>query len=246
MNFVEQKNSIWSERGFTLMEMVIAVTLVAAMAVGLWSVFSISIRSWSRGTQFIDANQRHRSITDMVRKQIASTYGLSTQGDLQSGGVIYPIFSGTETSLRLISLSSLRFQENPGLTQVFYDVVQENDGSYSLVEREERYLGQNPDEESFLIPKDQKLTTIFRNLSSLTFEYFDPGDDEKPPRWVKEWDGQEMLQLPMAISMAMMSQDTNGNAVSRHLVVPIHAKFNNPRRNLPNILGQARGRGLRQ
>ena len=76
-----KKRWMLPESGFTLIEMLVSVTLVALIAVGLWSVFGISVRSWSRGTEFIDKTQRHRSILDKVRKQIASAYPLNASAD---------------------------------------------------------------------------------------------------------------------------------------------------------------------
>ncbi len=64
--------------------MLVAVTLVAVMAVALWAVFRISINSWIRGTEFIDTNQRNRSILDLVKKQMASIYAVNAPADLQS------------------------------------------------------------------------------------------------------------------------------------------------------------------
>jgi prepilin-type N-terminal cleavage/methylation domain-containing protein len=240
MILAERKRSVLSEAGFTLLEMLIAVTLVAMMAVGLWAVFQISIRSWSRGTEFIDANQRHRSILSMVRKQIASTYCLFSPADLRQGKTPYLIFSGTENSLRFISLNSLRFQESPGLTLVSFDVAQDREGHYSLVEREERYLGQDPDLESFLNRGDEKVTTIFSNLLSLTLEYFDPGDNVNPAKWVREWDGQNMGRPPLAVSMTMISRDPEGNTLNRHMVVPIQAQSHDARMNFVNPFGGRR------
>ena len=141
------RDTISSNKGFSLLEMIVAITLVAMMAVGLWAVFSMSIRAWSRGTEFIDTNQRHRSILDLVRKQIASTYGL-TPVDLQAEGILAPLFVGTGESLSFISLNSLQFQESPGLTLVSYEVVQNSGGSYALVEMEQPYLGTIPDLEN--------------------------------------------------------------------------------------------------
>ena len=104
------------EQGFTLLEMLVSVTLIAVMAVALWAVFRISINSWIRGTEFVDVNQRNRSILDLVKKQMASIHGVMVQADLQTGGLTYPVFFGTESSVQFISLNSLRFQDNPGLT----------------------------------------------------------------------------------------------------------------------------------
>jgi prepilin-type N-terminal cleavage/methylation domain-containing protein len=244
MIFSEKERSVLSQRGFTLLEMVVAVTLVALMAVGIWSVFRISIRSWSQGTQFIDTNQRRRSILDLVRKQMASTYGALTPIDMQTGRGSYPIFSGTENSLRFISLNSLRFQESPGLTLVSYEAVQGRQGDYSLVEREERYLGQLPDQESPVNSSGEKTTEIFDNLTSFAFEYFDPGNGEDQPQWVKEWEGEKAGRLPTAILMTITSRDSKGNSLSRHMVVPIQAKIADPRMNFLSMPGGVRRQPL--
>lgn len=219
--------SIRSQEGFTLLEIVIAVTLVAMIAVTIWGVFSISLRSWSRGTEFIDANQRHRSILSMVRKQLASAYAQIRPIDQQTTGMGMGtnnvIFSGTESSLLFVSLNSLQFQDNPGLTLVSYEVNQDDSGSYSLVEKEARYLGGNP-EEGFS-SYGSKATPIFENLSSCLFEYFDPGDSNNPSQWVREWDGQKLFRLPSAVSLTMVSREAGGNSLNRHMVVPIKAEI---------------------
>jgi prepilin-type N-terminal cleavage/methylation domain-containing protein len=219
-----RRYQIAAEAGFTLLEMVVSVTLVALMAVGLWGAFRISLASWSRGTQSIDENQRSRTILDLVRKQMASTYGLTAPADPQQPGVIYPIFEGAERRLRFISLNSLRFHDSPGLTTVVYDVIPDDTGNYSLIEREERYLGINEDQSIIVDREEVGITTVFENLSSFVFEYFDPGDNANPARWVGEWDSKTLRRLPVAISMTMIARNSKGDPLSRHVVVPIQAK----------------------
>lgn len=231
MNLSTHKQRKRSEQGFTLLEMVIAVTLVAMMAVAIWAVFRISVASWARGTQSVDTNQRHRSILDLVKKQMASMYGLIAPVELRAGGAValYPIFAGTETSMQFISLSSLRFQANPGLTMVSYDVVHDQNGDYLLAEREAQYLGMGPSRESIFDRKEQPVVTIFENLTSFRFEYFDPGTNERPSQWVTEWNAREVGRLPAAISMTMICRDSSGGTFGRHMVVPIMAKPYDPR-----------------
>ena len=227
-----------SEKGFTLLEMIIAVTLVAMMALSLWAVFRISIRSWSRGTESIDANQRHRSIFDMVRKQMASTYGLMAPADPQRGFASRLIFNGTETSLRFISLNSLHFQESPGLTFVIYEIVQDSNGAFSLVEKEARYLGQPSDQEASA--GQAKPTPVFNNLISCVFEYFGPGEFDDRAEWVREWDGERLKRLPEAISITMVSHDPGGDVLNRHMVVPVQAEAIDHRVGLVNPFGARR------
>ena len=147
--------------------------------------------------------------------------------DLQARGILSPIFAGTETSLSFVSLNSLQFQESPGLTLVSYQVVQGAGGNYALIEMEEPYLGEIPDQESGASPA--RRIPIFEDLLGCTFEYFDPGSRNSPSRWVREWDGQSEQRLPEAVSMTMMSRDSQGNTMSRHMVVPVQAQVNNLR-----------------
>jgi general secretion pathway protein J len=230
-----------SEQGFTLLEIIVAVTLVAMLAVGLWAVLRISIRTWSKGTDFIDTNQRHRSIIDMVRKQIASAYNLMAPLDPVLGTAPYPIFNGVETSFQFISLSSLQFQESPGLTLVTFEITQGSKGDYSLIEKESRYLGQLPD---LLNPAiGERTTPILENLTSCLFEYFDPGNNDNPSQWIKEWDAMKIGRLPAAVSIAIISRDPRGIMVNRHMVVPIQASIGDSRALYRNPFSGARGIG---
>jgi prepilin-type N-terminal cleavage/methylation domain-containing protein len=243
----EKRRTIQSEKGFTLLEMIVAVTLVVMMAVGIWSVFRTSLRAWSRGTEYIDASQRQRNILDMVRKQLASAYPLTAPPDPNSPNPVLPIssnliFQGTETSLQFISLNSLHFQDSPGLTLVNYEVAQGPEGAAILVEREERFLGQIPDYESETDLAG--MTPLFGNLTQCYFEYL--SEDEEEP-WVREWDAEERGQLPEAVAVNMAAVDTDGNTRSHQIIVPIHAK---QAALTTNILGRggtvprAPGRGM--
>jgi len=222
------------ECGFTLLEMVIALTLVAMMAVSLWGLLRIGIRSWQRGTESVDSNQRHRTVLDLVKKQLASIYGLVVPADPQAGGGYYPVFAGTETSLQCISLNSLRFYQSPGLTMVSYDVVRDRRGDYSLVERERQYLGFDPARESLFDREPPEPTVIFDRLVSVMFEYYDPGSTDRPAEWLRAWDAREMGRLPAAISMTMVAIDVGGERFSRHMVIPVAAKPQDPRLRFAN------------
>ena len=212
-----------------MLEVLVSVTMVALMAVALWSVFRISLTSWARGTAYIDANQRQRSVMDLVKKQMTSVYPAIAPADPQVGGAVYPIFTGSPESVQFISLTSLRFNQNPGLTAVSYELVRGEEGSHSLVEREKQYLGIDPAQESSLDPKDNTVIPIFENLVSFGFEYFDPGTNDSPAEWVREWNSRLTGVLPSAISMSMVSRDAKGQTLSRHVVIPILTKPFDPR-----------------
>jgi general secretion pathway protein J len=247
MMIENRKHKILPEAGFTLLELIIAITLVAMMAVALWAVFSISVRSWSRGTETIDANQRHRTVLDMARKQIASAYPINSSANTQQTTAASLIFSGTENGMRFISLNSLQFFESPGLTLVSYETAQDSNGNLSLIEKEVHYTGQDVAQDESL--NASRTIPIFSDLQTCTFEYYDSGTTDNPARWVSEWDGSASARLPTAIRMTMISRDPQGNSFDRQMVIPIHAQealattvFINPfgNRNAPRGPGMGR------
>ena len=218
----EKRRTIQSEKGFTLLEVMVAVTLVAMMAVALWSVFRMGILSWSRGTQYIDAGQRERILNDMVRKQMASAFPLAAPLDPAIQNVTYPLFKGTENSMEVVSLNSLRFQDSPGLTLVQYALNPEDEGSgYRLVEREKPYLGQASD--SAGDTGVFNTVSIFDNIADCYFEYKNPAPEDNEETWVREWDAEQERQLPSAIAMTFALPDANGEMRGQQIIVPIQA-----------------------
>jgi prepilin-type N-terminal cleavage/methylation domain-containing protein len=232
------KISRGAEQGFTLLEILVAMTLIVIVAVGIWSVMRTSLRSWSKGTEFADRNQRNRSIMDMVRKQIGSAYNLIAPPDPNLRGMSYPVFRGAETGFQFISLNSLQFQESPGLTLVSYEISDSTQGGFSLIEKESRYLGQLPDFQN--APALDRTTPILDNLSSCEFRYYDPGNNEIPPEWMKEWDAKTLGRLPAAVSITMVSRDPGGNILNREMIMPVQASNVDSRAYFRNPLG-ARG-----
>ena len=241
-NMAKDRRTLQSEKGFTLVEMIVAVTLVAMMAVGIWSILRTGLRSWSRGTEYIDANQRHRNIMDLVRKQMASAYPMMTPTNSESPGPSYPIFIGTETSLSFISLNSLNFNKSPGMTFVHYNVVPGLQGDYSLVEHEQRYLWELPDSADDLDLSNG--VSLFENLTECYFEYRKADGEDDSEQWVREWDGEEMGQLPVAISMNLVSTDTDGNTRNRNIFIPVQAPEGNLQINTLSSSGFRGGRGM--
>jgi prepilin-type N-terminal cleavage/methylation domain-containing protein len=219
MLFFRKRHSL--ETGFTLLEVLVAVTLIAVMALGMYGLLRISLHSWAKGTGYIDVNQQNRNVMDSVQKQLASVCPLyTTQLEMQNqgGGTRYPIFMGDQNNLQFLSFNSLQFVSSPGLTFVCYEVIQADNGTYSLVERETPYTGLLPDEATL---QEARVTTVFENLTDCGFEYFTLGDANNSPQWVADWNSQTLMKVPVAIQLTMITRDAQGNSIDRSIVAPI-------------------------
>jgi prepilin-type N-terminal cleavage/methylation domain-containing protein len=231
--------------GFTLVEMVVAVTLIALISLALWGALRISITSWKRGTETMDANQRDRATLDLMQKQMASVSALVPPMDLQLGIAQNPIFAGTESGVQFITQCSLRFRNNPGLTFVSYEIVPADQGEFALIERETRYLGGDPTQLVGFEGSNEPVTTIFTRLARAWFEYLDPGNEQIQAQWVTSWDAADMGRLPAAISLNVSAYGTDRSVQSRQMVIPLMADVDTNPQGLTDLFeGRMGGPGI--
>ena len=219
------------QAGFTLLELVVALTLLVVMAVGVWTALTMCINAWTRGIEAIDVNQRERNTHDLVRKQIASAYpvlpslGTSLSGAQQNAvssiiAANTPVFSGGETSLRFVSPNSLLSVDSTGLVLVTYEVGVDSNNNVFLVQREAPYVGQGVDDGWFT-----SSAYVFYNLKELTFEYYDSGDESEQAEWVTEWDAAGKRRLPAAVRISMLYQDANSGSPGMQMIIPFRAQY---------------------
>ena len=224
------------EAGFSLLELVVALTLLAMMAIGIWVALDVCIRSWVQGMDSIDINQRSRSAPDLIRKQIASALPVFADSSSVQNMSVIPslVFSGSESSLRFVSPHSLQVFDSAGLVLVSYEIQVDSDEQMALVEFEELYTGGSGGN-GFI-----GSSLVFINLRSCNFEYYDPGDTEKPGEWVSTWNVPGLPRMPAAIRISMIAKNPQGGTLDRQLVIPLHAQAN----FLTGNFGRTGGGGL--
>ncbi len=213
--------------GFTLIEMLVSVTLIALIALCVWGALRITITSWKHGTDSIDANQQRRTTYDLMEKQVSSMSSLLPPPDPDTGIGQYPIFVGSDSAMQFLSPCAFRFQESPGMTFAEYDIVPDQEGGYSLIEKDSPYLGGDPTQAEVAATGDESGITIFDHLASASFEYFDPGTQDTEPQWVTDWNGLDYMSLPAAVKITLVARDASGGTRDRQIVIPIASKINN-------------------
>ena len=222
--------------GFTLLELMVAVTLIAVMAVGTWRAIDICVRVWLRGIEAIDDSQRERSTYDLVRKQIASAYPLfpsptssssatgstgtqNTTAVRSTSASSIPVFSGGETSLRFVTPNSLMSADSMGLVLATYEAEIDSNDNIALVQRESLYTGQGVNDGGFI-----SSVPVFFNLKECLFEYYDAGDANNPGEWLTEWDTAARRRLPAAVRISMLFKDKKRGAPGRQMIIPMRAQ----------------------
>src|SRR5262245_6635967 len=87
--------------GFTLIEVVLALTIFALMGGILYGAFSLGHRAVERSENHVTQNQKRRSVADLLASYIRSTYPYRESPQEQSA-----FFEGDSESLTLVSAYS--------------------------------------------------------------------------------------------------------------------------------------------
>jgi prepilin-type N-terminal cleavage/methylation domain-containing protein len=174
-------------RGFTLVELVIAMTLMALIAVGLSGVLVIGARSASSAERKTEQARRYRVATELIVRQIRSTAALrlpEDESDELSEGEDIAYFLGESDRLSFITAAP-QAPENSGLAVV--DL---------WVEEGQLMMSESP---YFLLASEGKIGAEFEDLTfaatllydveSVSFEY--QRSDLERENWANSWDASE-------------------------------------------------------
>lgn len=183
------------ERGFTLVELVIAMTLMALIGVGLSGVLVIGARSASSAERKTEQARRYRVATELIVRQLRSTTALrlpEDENEEQGEGEDVAYFLGESDRLSFITAAP-QAPENSGLAVVDLWV---EDGQLMLSESPYFLLAS----EGRIGAEFEKLTfaaTLLYDVESISFEY--QQSDLERETWVDSWDASDEDSLPVAV-----------------------------------------------
>jgi prepilin-type N-terminal cleavage/methylation domain-containing protein len=166
-----------SEQGFTLLELMIAVTLLAMGALRLAS------RSVAAGERRMENQERFRTVSSVMDAQIQSQLPLTY---FVEGNRVY-YFRGDRQTVRLTTSHSL-WSGAKGYVLVDYRVENDQAGKQSLMAAE-----QTPGIEG------KRETKLFAAADEISFGYYRRDPTDKAGIWVEQWSAG--ISLPTAIRL---------------------------------------------
>jgi len=175
--------------GFTLLEVVLAMTALALVAAICYGAFHLGVRAVERGEVAVVTAQRLRTASDVLIRQIKSAVPYPARNAEED---VYPFFKGTGTAMTFVTAAGLG--GGGALTRVVYRLEQ---APPRLVLEETQFFSPDGLGNDHLDQSADRSTVLLDGFQALRFEYMlnDGADTE----WRTSWDGLDEELLPAAV-----------------------------------------------
>ena len=186
-----------TQRGFTLIEMLVALVLLAAMMGLLYSGVNFGLRSWDAA----DVNGRRtadrRIGENFLRRELTQLFPMRFKDPM----TLKFAFSGQHEQLRFVSSRPAGVAQG-GLSLVGIDVEEGDGRTRNLVMRR----AMPDDAAKDFGPLDAaKPTVLLEGVDAVAFSYFGSENDFTDPQWYDTWTFEG--HIPALVRISMRSAD---------------------------------------
>lgn len=191
--------------GFTLLELLISLTIVGVILVIIFGSLRIGARAWEKGEADVEAQQQERVVLDLVKRQIASICAREIEVE---DGESY-LFKGDEYSMSFMCRLPAVPTTRSNLVYVKYRINSTREEEDELVFYEQDMVfmqGKGVLED----PESGDFHTLIRGAHHIAFDYLKRSQEgEEPSQWQGVWDPDSDEGFPMAVRMTFQrSRDT--------------------------------------
>ena len=190
-------------KGFTLLELMIAITITAVIVVIIFGALRISIRAWEKGEKDVDTRQRQRIVLDLIKRQLASTCVSEAWGkDRQLVSL-----KGDNKSIEFVSHIPMVPGNRFGLVYVQYAVKQDKDKLKEHLAFYEKNIALLDKKGDAVNPDESDFSELLPGMKSIVFEYLKERPDEEASPWQNSWDPSVDKGVPRAVRITIEEND---------------------------------------
>jgi prepilin-type N-terminal cleavage/methylation domain-containing protein len=222
--------------GFTLLELLVSMTLMGLLAVAIHMGFRIGTNAWAKADSRLETLRTGYFSLDLLSRQIGSMVPYYSQQKINDAPVEVLLFQGVPKAMRFVSNFSAQSRGAGGLRLVEYFVSNSRDKGVNALLVNERLLPDDPSLSRFVFRDifrgDNNAVAVnffefrarsdslylFQGVEQIQFQYFRPHlANLEGPDNAKE-------HLPLAIEIQLRWKEAGiFSAQEFSVVVPTHA-----------------------
>jgi len=180
-----------SNAGFTLIEVVLALTIFALMGAILYGALALAQKAVERSQVRFEKNQQMRAFADLMGSYVRSSHPY--RATPQDPAIYY---QGEEEQLSFVSASSLALGgRGMALVRISWQEGEGGEGALTLSEELPVRLGEEGG-----VGGQRNSVVLRERIKQLRFTYLDPQSDGG--QWEERWDAAERKVLPRAVRLS--------------------------------------------
>lgn len=184
--------------GFTLLEMLVSITIFSLVIAVLYSGYRLGIRSWESGERTHAAVSELRLAGSFIRRHAAQAFPLAISKD--NAWRLW--FEGEPGRLVFVTAMPAYLGQG-GMYEMTLNVDEQTDGATLMVSR--RLL--HPDVETGTPGVEDQARPLVEDLESAQFAYFGASEDGGEESWQASWGGRQ--RLPHLVRLRLRSKVTD-------------------------------------
>lgn len=199
------------QRGFTLIELMISMTILGLVVVIIAQSFWLGHRSWQKGEKVVLGELHLRTVIDLISKQLHSAYPLVTK---EEGEEILR-FSGDSEEISFVTSLPVGYRQKEGLFHISYILKDEplQGGKVLVVDQRPIY-----EKNSFDIDRDEQSIILLPDLVDASWAYSEDGE------WLDEWNEETKKTTPERVKLTLHYR-SGKDVVMRESILPLFAEL---------------------
>lgn len=209
-----------AQRGFTLLELLVATALSAIVLTLLMSGLRVTEAAWLRGSERLRTMQLTLAEDEAIQAQVSSAIPRQITTQFEQHQLQLTTFRGNASEARFFSNYSWQGGRNSGLWLVSYRVIHESEGKERLVVSEQGFSSEQQ-LTAFLLDSQHFTDSGFpygEPADHIELFYLRPSSPGSPAAWVQEWKCDDQKQLPRGVRVRWQSATQERDLT---LVIPV-------------------------
>ncbi|MEM7224699.1 MAG: prepilin-type N-terminal cleavage/methylation domain-containing protein [Pseudomonadota bacterium] len=188
------------EAGFTLVELLVALTLVGLMSVAIFGGLRFGTRTWEAGTQRSEELNEVVLVQDLMRRHLVQ---LAAVDQVRRRSEEHPIFVGDGQSVSFVAPLSAHVGLD-GLYQFELALEDGEDREQNLIIRWQLYRADRVPGTTSELDGER---VLLEGISEGEFSYFGASERRDEPAWRETWSEQAQLPALIALEVAFPEDD---------------------------------------